>query len=147
MQKNKKNLEPIITFLRIEKPNFINQIFIFHLIRFLSFSWIISWTPSYQHRHHLVSFYKMVISILIFSMPNWKCWRFVQIYVILKILSASIWEPITPRICQVTNPQDMNTIPHVLFTILMDFLSPLLLLSWPWNASTIYSSLIMSSPH
>lgn len=107
-KKLKKTLQPIATFLQIEKPNFINQIFIFHLIRFLSFSWIISWTPSYQHGHHLVSFYKILISISRFYMPNWKCWRFVQMYVILKILSASIWESIIPRICQVTNPTYEN---------------------------------------
>jgi hypothetical protein len=28
----------------------------FYLLRFLPFPWITSWTPSYQHKHHLVGF-------------------------------------------------------------------------------------------
>jgi hypothetical protein len=47
-------------------------------------------------------FLQMFINISKLSMPKQKHRKFVQIYAILKILFASIWDYLIPKICQAT---------------------------------------------
>lgn len=79
----------------------------FLLYGLLLFPWIITWSPSHQHKHHLASFYISSWDLKIFSVQSRVLKVCANAYNI-KVLPISIWKLTIPKICWLTRPTYKN---------------------------------------
>jgi hypothetical protein len=86
--------------------------FHFYPLRFLPFPWILSWTPSYQHKQHLISF------INAYTSQDYLC-PTKNVKGLCKYLQY--WK-LSPH--QSRNQQSPKFVPHAPSTIIVDFWPP-----------------------